>query len=188
MRQFFLIFVLLLVVSGCNDLQSVQSVSGVQMAKVGKVKTDAEGLTVEQRNIKQRIDMDNSPGSIKHLYVISAYSGQVLIYSTVDGKVTSSGKRLTPQHVTGVGFNRSGQTHYLPQVQIGSTNYETDEILGEDGTFGDSVPYLYWWNAQGVYHQHYVTGGEILHISDQPLAVGSVVINMEVAPERNSSE
>lgn len=31
----------------------------------------------------------------------------------------------------------------------------------------------------GVYHQHYI-GDEILHISDQPLAIKNVVINMEL--------
>src|SRR3989344_9304929 len=84
---------------GCN--QSVQSVSGTKMAQVGRVKTGVDGLTIEQRNIIERIKMDNQVGSVKHLYVISAYSGQVLIYSTVRGKVTSSGKRLTPDRVDG---------------------------------------------------------------------------------------
>src|SRR6185503_6965090 len=35
------------------------------------------------------------------------------------------------------------------------------------------------WDTKGVYHQHYVDGGQILHISDQPLAVKSIVLNME---------
>lgn len=141
------------------------------MTTMGKVKTGPSGLTVEQQNIKSRIDLDNAPGAIKHLYVISAYSGQVLIYSTVRGKVTSSGKRLTPDKVDGANtftFNVGGQPFY------------TNQILGEDGTYGGSVEYLYWWDSRGIYHQHYVTGGQILHISDQPLAVKNVIINMEV--------
>jgi hypothetical protein len=31
----------------------------------------------------------------------------------------------------------------------------------------------------GIYHQHFMTGGQIVHISDQPIAVKSVTINME---------
>ena len=154
---------------GCN--QPVQSVSGTKMAQVGRVKTGVDGLTIEQRNIIERIKMDNQVGSVKHLYVISAYSGQVLIYSTVRGKVTSSGKRLTPDRVDG-----TEKFAFL----IAGTSFFTNQILGEDGTYGPSIEYLYWWDAKDVYHQHYVTGGQILHISDQPLAVKGIVINMEL--------
>lgn len=148
----------------------------------GVAKTDAQvvvgsdGLTTEQRNIKRRVEQDNKPGAIQHLYVISAYSGQVLIYSTVQGKVTSSGKRLSPGHLTGTGtqFN-------LPDGPNGQSRWEhTDEMIGDDGSYGSSEPYLYWYDTKDTYHQHYVAGGQIIHVSDQPLAVKSVIINMEV--------
>ena len=157
--------------------------SGVKKA-TAKVKTQASGLTVEQENVKRRLETENSPGSIKHLYVISAMSGQTIIYSTVKGKVTSSGKRLTPttvaagQHGKGGGYS-DGVTYGIP-VQIGRRNYRTAEVLQDDGTYGSSIHYLYWWDVQGRYHQHYVSGGQIIHVSDQPIAVGSVIINMEV--------
>lgn len=141
--------------------------------------TDPEGLTVEQRNVRDRLIADNKPGSIKHLYVISAYSGQVLIYSTVRGKVTSSGKRLTPTTLTGPG--QYGDSYVSFNVR--GTTYRTPEMISDDGTYGSSVEYLYWWDAQGRYHQHYVAGGQILHISDQPLNVRGVVLNMELSAE-----
>lgn len=159
---------------GCSP--QVQSVSGTKMATVGHVKTGPNGLTIEQSNITGRINMDNQVGAIKHLYVISAYSGQVLIYSTVKGKVTSSGKRLTPDHVDGANifiFDIAGYQVY------------TNQVLGEDGTYGSSIEYLYWWDARGVYHQHYVTGGQILHISDQPLVVKGIIINMELSHKQD---
>ena len=152
---------------GCTEAQSR---TGVSIAPAQSVQTGSDGLTVEQRNIKDRIKMDNTPGSIKHLYVISAYSGQVLIYSTVRGKVTSSGKRVSPTQSAGTGFS----------VPIGSGTMVTNEVLQDDGTYGSSTEYLYWWDSKGTYHQHYVQGGQILHISDQPMAVKSVVINMEL--------
>jgi hypothetical protein len=52
-------------------------------------------------------------------------------------------------------------------------------VLQDDGTYGTSVDYLYWFDARGAYHQHYVTGGTIVHVSDQPLNVKSVIINIE---------
>lgn len=149
-----------------------QSDSGVKKTTT-QVKTGADGLTVEQRNVRDRLARDNEPGSIKHLYVISAYSGQVLIYSTVRGKVTSSGKRLSPRNIV---VGAAGE-YRLSGYDF--NGYTTSEVLEDDGTYGDSVPYVYWFDARGVYHQHYIEGGQILHISDQPLAVKSIVLNME---------
>lgn len=182
MRKFFAamaILVALVIVAGC-ERGRVESISGTMMATAGNVKTNQNGLTVEQQNIKDRIHMDNQPGAIKHLYVISAYSGQVVIYSTVRGKVTSSGKRLTPSEASNT---RSGG-RYSFAFPISGRTYYTNQVLAEDGTYGHSAEYLYWWDAKGVYHQHYVSGGQILHISDQPLAVKGIIINMEVSQKK----
>ena len=127
------------------------------------VQADATtGKTVEQKNISKRLLADNKVGAIKHLYVISPYSGEVIMYSTVAGKVTSSGKRLKPF------------------LAVPNWNNEATavESLQEDGTYGHSGEYVYWWDTKDVYHQHYLTGGEIVHVSDQPLAVQSVGINL----------
>jgi len=156
----------------CTPTLKPVSASGVSKAEV-KVQTDLNGNTVEQRKIQERLRRDNLPGSIKHLYVISSYSGQVLIYSTVDGKVTSSSKRLTPNTVA------TSYTGGIP-ITINERTYFTSEMLGDDGTYGSSDPYVYWFDAKGVYHQHYITGGQIIHISDQPLVIKSVIINMEL--------
>jgi len=53
-------------------------------------------------------------------------------------------------------------------------------VLQDDGTYGSSIEYLFWWDVQGRYHQQFVTGGEIIHISDQPIPVKSITINMEL--------
>ncbi len=163
---------------GCESSTPTTSSSGVSKVAT-EVITGSDGLTVEQRNVRDRLVTDNKPGAIKHLYVISAYSGQVLIYSTVRGKVTSSGKRLAPTSIVvgGAGdFQRQGFS-----TGIGST--VTSEVLQDDGTYGSSVEYVYWWDAKGVYHQHYIQGGQIVHISDAPLAVKSIVLNLEATME-----
>ena len=166
--------------AGCENgpIQPPQSTSGVVKAQV-RIPTGSDGLTTEQRNVGERLIDDNKPGAIKHLYVISAYSGQVIIYSTVRGKVTSSGKRLTPTTVAAYGTS-SGYESGI-DVAIGGRGYETNEVLQDDGTYGRSMDYLYWKDTRGVSHQHYVTGGQILHISDQPLAVKGIIINMEIS-------
>jgi len=169
-----LIASLALGIFGCEP-KNPQAASGVEKVTV-KVPTNAEGLTIEQQNIRDRLLEDNKPGSIKHLYVISAYSGQVIIYSTVRGKVTSGGKRLTPLTVTGSG--EYGGDYF--EVAIGKEKHLTAEVLQDDGSYGQSMDYLYWWDTKGVYHQHYISGGQIVHISSQPLAVKNIIINMEL--------
>lgn len=157
---------------GCdtNTSSTPHSSSGVTKARV-KVPVDPAGLTIEQKNIRDRLLQDNTPGAVKHLYVISAYSGDVLIYSTVRGKVTSGGKRLTPTTLLG-GDPRNGGS--WENTEVGSTT----EVLQDDGTYGSSMDYLYWWDTKGVYHQHYVAGGQIIHISSEPLAVKKILINL----------
>jgi hypothetical protein len=166
--------------SGCDSESTTPvSASGVKKATVD-VKTDANGNTIEQLNVAERYKRDNQFGAIKHLYIISAYSGQVIIYSTVKGKVTSSGKRLTPTTIIGdFGYGRTeAETNY---VDIAGKTFVTNEVLQDDGTYGSSIEYLYWFDSKGIYHQQYITGGMILHISDQPLSgVKSVIINTEI--------
>jgi hypothetical protein len=152
-----------------------QSTTGVQKA-TATVAVQSSGYTIEQENIRNRLAEDNKPGSVKHLYVISAMSGDVLLYSTVKGKVTSSGKRLTPYESVG-----SGETgcYYGFAIDVGGALSCTAEILQDDGTYGSSVEYIFWWDSRGVYHQHYVTGGQIVHVSNAPMRVGKIVINVD---------
>src|SRR5258708_2584435 len=150
-----------------------EAASGVNKANV-TVATGPTGLTVEQMNVSRRVIEDNKPGAVKHLYVISAMSGQVLLYSTVHGKVTSSGKRLSPLTTT------TG-TSWCMTVAVRGHEICTSEMLQDDGTYGSSVDYVYWWDTKGVYHQLYVTGGEIVVITSQPVNVPHVVINLNSA-------
>lgn len=149
--------------TSCTNTSDVPTASSGISKVTTKITTDINGKTSEQNNIIARYAEDNKPGSIKHLYLISAYSGQVIIYSTVKGKVTSSGKRLSP-----LLENQGGWEHPLVL-----------DAIQDDGTYGSSVDYIYWWDSKGIYHQQYITGGMILHISNQPLNVKSIVLNLE---------
>lgn len=168
----------------CDDSQP-ESASGVTKATV-RVATGADGLTTEQHNVGERLKQDNTPGALKHLYVLSAYSGQVLIYSTVRGKVTSSGKRLSPSTISGTpGIHATCSSGF--QIEIGGDARCTQEVLQDDGTYGSSMEYLFWWDTRGIYHQHYVQGGQIVHVSSEPLSVKSVVLNLELAGETEAT-
>jgi len=161
----------------CNEMhnQTPKSSSGVKKA-TAKIETGSNGLTTEQTNIQKRYKVDNEIGSIKHLYVISAFSGEVILYSTVDGKVTSGGKRLTPRTTGSDGDPMSSST--ATKVLIGNERLYTQEVIQDDGTYGNSMNYLYWFDVKGVYHQHYVSGGQIVHISTEAMPVKSITINL----------
>jgi hypothetical protein len=157
-------------VSGCGQIAPTTN-DGVKKADV-TVTTQSNGLTVEQENIQKRLLNDNRPGSIKHLYVFSGMSGQCLLYSTVVGKVTSSGKRLTPYEAATTGQYNN------PAFSV--NGFATNEVMEDDGTYGSSVPYIYWWDSKGVYHQHFMTtGDQIVHISDQPMDVKNIIVTID---------
>lgn len=172
MKLHFLLVALCLLLSGCGRGNSNVSLSGVSSTKA-EVPVGSDGLTAEQRNIKERLRQDNSPGAIKHLYVLSAYSGQCLLYSTVREKVTSSGKRLSPTSVIAERASPLGLA-----VNIGGTTQLTTEVLQDDGTYGSSIEYLYWFDVNGNYRQFYPSAGSIIVISTMPLPVKSVTLNI----------
>lgn len=158
---------LVLMSGSCDDNRQQKSDSGATKATT-HVETDAEGHTVEQKNIIERLQRDNKVGEVKHLYVISSYTGDVLEYSTVRGKVTSGGKRLSPKTVNGNGLDSPGNSNI---VYIGGSKYTTDEVLDDGGAYGESGNYLFWFDAQDNYHQYYPSGGTYLHISERPLRI-----------------
>ncbi len=181
MKKYFLLIAFFTMVIGCDEISTATtSDSGVSKATT-TVEKDTNGNTIEQNNIISRLKMDNTPGSIKHFYVLSAYSGQVILYSTVKGKVTSSGKRLNPLTVSTQNPNNSGRDGI--RVEMSGNEYRTAEVLQDDGTYGSSVDYLYWWDVRGAYHQLYPTGGQIIHISDQPMPVKNIIVNFEQVKE-----
>ena len=180
MKKYWLFILVCGILCGCDLEQSTpQADTGVKKA-VATVSVQANGLTVEQENIQKRLQMENAPGSIKHLYVLSAYSGEVILYSTVKGKVTSSGKRLTPYTVAALDGQYVGGSHGGFPITFPNSNEKyTSEVLQDDGTYGSSIDYLYWWDIRGVYHQLYVMGGMIVQISDQPMSFGRVTLSVE---------
>lgn len=130
-----------------------------------KVQLDANGQTVEQYNVSEKLRRDNALGEIKHLYVVSSFTGDIMEYSTVRGKVTSGNKRLSPSTVDGHNSMPSNC------VYIDGKSFITDEVLDDSGTYGSSANYIFWFDAQGVYHQYFPSGGTYLHISDRPLKI-----------------
>lgn len=137
------------------------SASGVSKA-TAKVQTNLEGHTQEQLNIIRKIDEDNKIGKIRYLYIISSYTGNVLESYVIRGKTTSGNKRLNPKTTstsTGIGT-----------FEI-SPNVYTDEMLSDDGTYGESLNYFFFFDSKGIYQQVYPSGGTYTRVSDVPLRI-----------------
>lgn len=172
--------VLILLTQACTNGPATQqkSDSGVTKAST-KVQTDANGRTIEQENIIKRLKRDNDIGAIKHLYIISSYTGEVMEYSTVVGKVTSGGKRLSPKTVNSFdGVNLTGVS--MNTVNINGERFSTDEVLDDGGAYGESSTYFYWFDVQDNYHQYFPSGGTYVHISDRPLKIKKMSMTFEL--------
>lgn len=176
--KYLLILIFAFAMMACDGVEPNRPVSTTGVSKAtATVTTQANGLTVEQDNIKRRIEMENQPGTMKFLYVISSMTGDIILYSSVKGKVTSSGKRLTPSSVYAADPYQS--TRWGNLIQIGDKWQLTNEVLQDDGTYGSSIEYLYWWDTQDRYHQHYVSGGQVVHVSDAPIGARKAIINLD---------
>jgi hypothetical protein len=69
--------------------------------------------------------------------------------------------------------------HTGMSVDIGGYTKKTSEVLQDDGTYGSSCEYIYWFDSKGIYHSHFFTGGQIIHVADQPMPVKNITINLE---------
>lgn len=181
MRKLLLATAVVLALAGCRRSGTV-SVPDVKET-VATVKPGSDGLTNEQRNVKMRLEQENQPGSVKHLYVFSSASGQCLFYSTVKGKVTSSGKRLSPGTVAVGAFAESPYRKWSGiDVTIGGKEHMTSEVLQDDGTYGGSIEYLFWFDVNGRYSQLYPSAGTTIFVSNEPVSLKSVTVNLENRP------
>jgi hypothetical protein len=163
---------------GCADQiqqqEQADTATGTVHETHAKVETGLSGLTVEQENIKKRMEADNKPGAMKFIYFISPYTGDVVSFCSVKGKVTSSGKRLKPKDVP---------TQYSSNATESTYGIYMMEQMGDDGSYGSSSEYIYWWDVKGVYHQ--VSPGACMwHISDQPIRVKKTTLRLDASAQQ----
>ena len=119
-------------------------------------------------NIKRRLEITSQPGKIGYVVLLNE-AGQPILYTSVKGKVTSGSKRLTRPYDVYEG--RHG-------------GYGADFIVAgpsDEGTYGHSSPYIYFWTHEDRYVQW---SGDYLY-SDQPirLRVEPLVINIAAEGE-----
>lgn len=149
-----------LITASCGYERTPQvSASGAEQSAPPKIRKNSRGHTAEQQNIYDRIDVTTDPTKVMWIHLI-ALDGKIIRRMPVTSKVTSSGKRLEAKHW--VGHNEFNH----PPVSGG---FSTDEIIQPDGTFGESDPYIYWFDPQHRYHQYGTAGGLGYLKTDYPI-------------------
>jgi len=145
MKTKLLPIILLSTFTGACDRQPSQKEIATQRGAEMAASVDVTSNNAEQKNIQLRLKLTSQPGLLGYIVLLNE-SGDPVLYTTVKGKITSSGKRLT---------------------QPWQRTYEgrTAPAPSDEGTWGSSDPYIYFWDQGGRYHQW---SGEYLY-SDQPI-------------------
>ena len=127
----------------------------------------------EIENIKKRLQLTSDPGLTGFVLLMNE-AGQPIMYTGVTGKITSGGKRLTAPI-------QSWNHNYKGSKGAGLSGYDTGTLgpaPSDEGTWGSSNPYIYFWSTSGQYIQW---NGKYLY-SDKPFrtTVEPLVIATEV--------
>lgn len=147
-------FLPLLSLAACHIPDAPPSTKNAQ-AEAAKRAADSITFSgnAEIENVKRRLELTSKPGNVGFILLLNE-AGQPILYASVKGKITSSTKRLT-------------DSQQKIRVDIGSNGY--GEVIGDapadDGTWGSSDPYIYFWTVDGQYMQW---SGRYLY-SDQPI-------------------
>lgn len=152
------------IAAGC-DLDQPKTNKSVQSDKAAQAAASISYVeNAEIDNIKKRLELTADPGKLGFILLLNQ-AGQPILYEGVKGKITSGGKRLTPpDRVATAG---------------GGPNPYVRAAASDEGTWGSSSPYIFYWNTDGVYRQW--DGGYLY--SDQPIRtrIEPLVVSMQSA-------
>lgn len=113
----------------------------------------------EIENIKKRVELTSSSGLIGYVTIINKV-GQSILYTPVKGKITSGSKRLTEPY---------------KKISIDKGEWTGEEVVdstSDEGTYGSSNPYVYFWAPGGQYFQtsmDYIYSDKPYRLKEAPL-------------------
>ncbi len=160
MRNIILIMLMSFLFVGCDDLNKGKE---TKITQSEKAKAAAQSISftenAEIENIKARLELTSNPGLVGFVLLMNE-AGQPIMYTGVKGKITSGGKRLTPP-------NQSWNVSKMGSDGAGRGGWEPGKLgpaPSDEGTWGSSNPYVYFWTTSGQYIQW---NGKYLY-SDKP--------------------
>ena len=149
--------------SACGPMQSEPQSAQYSEAQKSRMAGDNIHFTTnaERDNIVKRLKLTANPGLVMYCVLLND-AGQPIQYVVMQGKLTSSGKRLHPR--TDVGFFNSSENSY------------TTDAPSDEGTYGESGPYVYGFDVNGSYIQwsgQYYCSDHPVHLRIQPLIIST---------------
>lgn len=147
--------------AACDPPQPTQISNKVHESEKAAAAAESIRFTenAEIENIKKRLELTSQPGLIGYIAIINKV-GQVVLYTPVKGKVTSGKKRLTRDFA----FIRCKAGDSTSDCQI--------KAPSDEGTYGESGDYLYFWTPGDQYFQTdlgYVYSDKPMRLTIEPL-------------------
>lgn len=161
--RYALLILTVLALAGCQE-ETTKSVEAEKAKRAANSIRFTENAEIE--NIKRRLELTADPGKLGYIVLFNE-TGQPILYEGVKGKVTSGSKRLTQ-----------------PEQRIASMSDIIVSSPSDEGTYGSSNPYIFYWNMDGVYRQwsgHYLYSDQPTRLRIEPLVITGP-ITAAVAP------
>lgn len=145
-----------LLLAACDGTQPAPTAKDTQARKAAEAANSIQfSENAEIDNIKKRLELTSNPGQIGFVLLLNEM-GKPVMYTSVKGKITSGSKRLTaPQEMQCLG------------VAGGGCSTQMIEAPSDEGTYGSSNPYIFFWTVDGQYIQW---SGKYLY-SDKPFRI-----------------
>lgn len=145
-----------LFLSGCNEPSNTKN----QQSEKAKIAAQSINFTenAEIDNIKKRLELTANPGLLGFVVLLNE-TGQPVMYTGVKGKITSGGKRLT-------------ETARI----VGLDNKAVLPTASDEGTFGSSGEYIFFWTPSDQYIQwngKYLYSDKPFRLSTEPLMIAN---------------
>lgn len=112
-------------------------------------------------NIKARLELTSNPNLVGHVVLLNE-QGMPVMSVEVKGKVTSGGKRLTEPD----------------RVHNGSYNSVVRSAGSDEGTYGSSGEYIFFWTTGGQYVQwngKYLYSNQPMRLRQEPLVINETL-------------
>jgi len=153
---------------GCIPAESKQA--PVKNAQAEKAKAAANSIAFTENaeidNIKKRLELTANLGLLGFVVLLNE-TGQPVMSVAVKGKITSGSKRLTDPRV--ISEKYAGNSGY---------NHPVTDSPSDEGTFGSSGEYIFFWTTAGQYIQwngKYLYSDKPFRLSIEPIVVSAAV-------------
>lgn len=147
---------LLFAMTGCVEAEQSNKQTQAQKAKEAANSIHfTENAEID--NIKRRLELTSKVDSVGFIVLLNE-SGVPVMYTSVKGKITSGSKRLTATDYAGCYSDR-------PCVR---------QAPSDEGTYGSSDPYIFFWTAEGQYIQwagKYLFSDKPFRLKTEPIVV-----------------